>query len=169
MDKKSSRINALKLRKELNTNIASRNILEAIIKSNILADKTNIGIYYPLENEIDVLGLLDVYKDKNFYLPITKDEIAFVLYKKGDALVDGLFKTKEPKGTTINKKDIDAFIIPCVAISKDNRRLGYGKGYYDKYLSNYNGIKIGVCYKELTNLDIETEMHDIKLDYIFMG
>lgn len=169
MDKKEIRKNVLKDRKNKNNIISSNKVINEIISSNILDKYNNIGIYYPIGNEINVMELLNIYKDKKFYLPITKDEISFASYKIGDELVDGPFNTKEPKGNIVKRDLIDCFIIPCVAISKDKRRLGYGKGYYDRYLANYNGLKIGICYKEHANLDVVLNDYDVCLDKIILG
>lgn len=167
MNKIEARKKALDIRKELDSNTISNKIVDEIIKSNILDSYNHIGIYYPIGNEINIIGLLDYYKDKNFYLPITRDEIHFIKYQTNDKLVKAKFNTYEPIGEIVNRSNIGCFIIPCVAISADNKRLGYGKGYYDRYLSNYDGLKIGVCYKELTNIDIIMDEHDIKLDKVF--
>ena len=117
---------------------------------------------------MSVLSLLSLYPDKKFYLPITNKEISFVLYKEGDTLYDGPFHTKEPKGIITPRCQIECFIIPCVAVSKDLKRLGYGKGYYDRYLEDYSGLKIGIVYED-SILDIDMDYHDLKLDIIFTG
>ena len=73
------------------------------------------------------------------------------------------------KRVIVSRDKIDCLVIPCVAISKDNRRVGYGKGYYDRYLAGYNGYKIGITYNECNNLDIDTDDFDVKLDEIIVG
>ena len=169
MNKIEARKKALDIRKELDSNTISNKIVEEIIKSNILDSYNHIGIYYPIGNEINIIGLLDYYKDKNFYLPITRDEIHFIKYQTNDKLVKAKFNTYEPIGEIVNRSNIECFIIPCVAISADNKRLGYGKGYYDRYLSNYKGITIGVAYdfQEVDKIDVKKT--DVKLNYIIKG
>ena len=168
MKKFEARAYALKNRLNKNKHILEEKLVNEIIKSNVLDKYKHIGIYYPIGDEMSVLKLLSYYTDKNFYLPITKDEISFVKYKHNDNLFDGPFKTKEPKGNIVSRNDIECFIIPCVAISLDNKRIGYGKGYYDRYLEGYKGLKIGVCYKD-SIMDIDTDIHDISLDIVFTG
>ena len=109
---------------------------------------------------------MNIYPNKSFYLPITRDEISFIKYNLNDKLMDGKFRTKEPIGDIVNRDDIECFIIPCVAISKDKKRLGYGKGYYDKFLKSYKGSKIGLTYKECICDKIDIEEHDIKVDKV---
>lgn len=169
MDKKEIRKEALALRKNKDSKKTSVILVNNIIESGLLENYNNIAIYYPIKEELNVLSLMDYYKNKNFYLPKTLDEIEFISYKKGDILIDGPFNTKEPLGNPVNRDMIDCFIIPCVGIGKNNKRLGYGKGYYDRYLSGYNGLKIGVCYLESGNIDYEFDNHDLILDYKFLG
>ncbi|MBQ3253291.1 MAG: 5-formyltetrahydrofolate cyclo-ligase [Acholeplasmatales bacterium] len=167
MNKKEARAYALETRKKLDNKSASKTVFDALYISNILNNFDHIGIYYPIGKEIDITCLKDKYPNKTFYLPITKEDLYFSLYDGN--LIKGPFNTKEPTGSYINRDKIECFIIPCVAISNTNQRLGYGKGYYDKYLDGYKGIKIGVCYKELSNLKIECNEYDIELDYVFVG
>ena len=69
----------------------------------------------------------------------------------------------------MNRDEIDVFIVPCVGITKDRQRIGYGKGYYDRYLKGYKGITIGVNYKELSNIDFKCDSWDLVLDYVIVG
>lgn len=168
MEKAQARIMALKGRKSLASHNKSIDLVNKIIESNILASFKHIGIYYPIGGELDIRGLASYYSDKSFYLPITREEISFKPYS--DRLTKGVFNTYEPVDGDIIARDlIDCFIIPCVCISKGNRRVGYGKGYYDRYLEGYKGMKLGICYKEYGSMDINTDSFDLILDYKFLG
>ena len=169
MIKKEARKIALANRKLYNVDLISNKIVEDLYISKVLDKYDNIGIYYPIGKEINIMGIMNKYPNKNFYLPITKEEIAFVKYNSFDILYDGLFNTKEPKGEIINRDLIDCFIIPCVAISKDGKRLGYGKGYYDRYLLGYKGYKIGICYIDESNLDINMDEFDVIINKKIVG
>ena len=169
MNKSEARIYSLDLRKKEDSNISSKNVIKQIVDSNILSNFSNIGIYYPLGNEISIIDLLDIYPNKKFYLPITRDRLYFIEYNKNDSLVNAKFHTKEPKGKIVKRDEIDCFIIPCVGISYEMKRIGYGKGYYDKYLSNYKGYKIGITYNSSFNLDVLLDDYDLKLDLVFKG
>ena len=166
MTKNEARKFALNKRKTLNTIEISKEKISNIVKSNILEEYKRIGIYYPLSYEINLLELLKIYNEKEFYLPSTKDKLYFIKYETNFPLIDGPFKTKEPIGNPVDINYLDCIIIPCVAISKENKRLGYGKGYYDKTLSQFNGFKIGVCYEELLQLDVDMDEFDVILDFI---
>ena len=167
MIKEKARLYALEIRKNENKIIASNNVIEALIKSNILNEYKKIGIYYPMGKEIDIMPLVDFYKDKEFYLPKTNENLSFIKYDGN--LIKGPFNTKEPIGLPIERDLIECFLIPCVAITSDMKRIGYGKGYYDKYLNGYKGLKIGICYKNASNLEVQMDDFDLELDKIFLG
>lgn len=166
MDKNELRKIALENRKTQNTNLVSKEVVKYIINNRIINDYNNIGIYYPLKHEIDIKVLKEIYPDKQFYIPrIKNDLIEFA--KFDEELTKGPFNTREPVGNMIDISLLDCIIIPCVAIS-NGRRIGYGKGYYDKSLKNYNGYKIGICYRNcIFNYDLCE--YDLKLDSIISG
>jgi 5-formyltetrahydrofolate cyclo-ligase len=64
-----------------------------------------------------------------------------------DDLETGSFNILEPKSycKEINKNQIDLAIIPCVTCDVDNNRLGYGKGYYDRFLVDFHMPKVCLC------------------------
>ena len=167
MNKEETRKYALSIRNKLANESINNKIVNGL--EEVIKKYNTIGIYYPIGSEINILNIIKKYPNKNFYLPITRNEISFIEYKLGDTLVDAKFKTKEPVGDIIPRDMIECFIIPCVAISKTRQRLGYGKGYYDRYLKDYKGFKIGVIYKELNNLDFKSDSYDVYLDLVIEG
>ena len=70
----------------------------------------------------------------------------------------------------VNKK-LNSFknticILPGICFDKKGNRIGYGKGYYDKYLKDKNIYKIGLCYKECIVNNIKSDRFDIKVNKI---
>ena len=168
-------LNKKDLRKELlikrdTLRDVSLSIVKDIVESNIL-DKFNIiGIYYPLKGEINLLSLLDKYKDKVFCFPKTSDEITFYAENDLSNFSEAKFHVMEPNSKAFVERDrIECFLIPCVGITKDRQRIGYGKGYYDRYLEGYEGLKIGIIYKELNNIDFKCDSDDLTLALIIEG
>ena len=76
----------------------------------------------------------------------------------------GKYGILEPNKDTpvIFPSEIDLCIIPCVCTDKDGFRIGYGGGYYDRYLPLTNCTSILLCYKDLIYANIPKENHDIK-------
>lgn len=167
MEKNTIRKIILKRRKEYNSQISSALVLKEIIDNKLIDSYTKIGIYFPIRNEIDITKLKEVYKDKMFYLPKTKENLEFALYDSN--LIDGPFNTKEPTTNSILRDEIECFLIPCVGITSNNIRIGYGKGYYDRYLDGYKGKKIGICYKDDSDLECEADTFDLQVDMKVLG
>jgi len=126
----------------------------------------NIMLFYPLKDEVNLLALLED-KTKNFYLPkIDGKNLLCCPYKKGDELCSSCFKTLEPKTEPCDKNSIDLVIVPALCCDKNNYRLGYGGGFYDRFLKDYKG-KTAVCLpKELIVETVYPEAHDVKIDLI---
>lgn len=60
----------------------------------------------------------------------------------------------------------DAILIPGLGYTRGRERLGRGRGCFDRFLSGYSGIKIGVFFSDLEVADVFSQSHDQKLDYI---
>lgn len=166
MIKEEARKYAFALRKKLDVEEATTSTLLKIKKNKWLENVGKVAIYYPIQNEINILELLKAYPQVEFYLPKTDRPLQFIPYHLNDLLVEGPYQIMEPVGIPVSLASLDVIFIPCVAISKDKKRLGYGKGYYDQTLQDYKGLKIGVCYETLTGLDIEMNEYDLVLDEI---
>ena len=144
------------LRKEIKAkrkliNIDCQMLVENLMKTQEYKRAKNIMIFYPLKYEVNLLSLLKD-KTKKFYLPkIDGENLLCCPYGEGDELCVSCFKTFEPV---------------TEACDKNNYRLGYGGGFYDRFLKNFRG-KTAVCLPE--ELIVETvypEAHDISVDLV---
>ena len=66
----------------------------------------------------------------------------------------------------VNTDDIDVIVIPGIAFDMHRNRLGFGKGYYDKFLKNTDAKKIALCYDFQIVDDLPVDDHDIPMDLI---
>lgn len=165
MNKQELREKIKEKRKNLNIEQISSQVIKNIRKLPQYLNAKNIAIFYPLKNEINLLPLLD--DSKNFYLPKIKDQnLELCPYKKGDELILSCFKTKEPKSNSVEKNKIDLIFVPAMCADKNNYRLGYGKGFYDRLLKNYTGIKIVPLASEFLFENIPHDSNDVKVDLI---
>ena len=166
MDKQQLRIWAKKERKKLDIKALSYEIVKKLQDTEVYKQAKNIMLFYPLKEEISLLSLLED-KTKNFYLPkIEGDNLLCCPYDLGDTLCESCFKTKEPLSNPISKDLIDLVIIPALAVDRNNYRLGYGGGFYDRFLANIDVLKI-VCIPKILLVDtVFPELHDIKIDKI---
>jgi 5-formyltetrahydrofolate cyclo-ligase len=131
----------------------------------------NIAIYYPIKNEVNILLILNyLWKNKKkILLPVSlkNGEIEFKLWEKDTQLVKDAYKIPVPDSATFFPKElIDILIVPCVACDKNNNRLGYGKGFYDRLLQRINPISIGICYNFQLLEQLPTDKNDKKLSKI---
>lgn len=127
---------------------------------------TNILLYYPLPHEIDISALLED-EEKQFYLPKIKDEnLVCCPYKSGDELCLSCFKTSEPLSLPVKKTEIELAIIPALCADKNNYRLGYGGGFYDRFLKDFEGIKITCLPQNLIVETVFSEEFDVPLDFV---
>lgn len=165
-NKNDLRISAKNIRKSLDIDNISKIIVSKISNSEIFKKSLHIMIFYPLENEINLLPLLE-YSDKNFYLPrINLNDLECCPYKINDQLKESKFKTKEPITNTINPKLLDLIFVPALMVDSYNYRLGYGKGYYDRFLEKTNAKTIVPIAKELVIEELPIDKHDKTIDIV---
>lgn len=82
-------------------------------------------------------------------------------------VVSGASMSFHSEKTKVEKSEIKAFVVPGLAFDHYGNRLGYGGGFYDRFLQNTKALKMGACYSEqVSELKLKTEVHDIKMDII---
>ncbi len=145
-------------------------IIKKKIKNNII----NLSIYYPSNFEVDVLQIFKILKNKKIktLLPAieTKKKIEFFEWNFLDLLSVNSFGMLEP---VLKKKSIipDIMLIPLIAYDSMKYRLGYGKGFYDRFLNKFlkkkkNIITIGIAFSFQKYNKLPISRYDVKLDYI---
>ena len=173
MNKSEIRNKIIKIRK----NKFDKNLqinLEKFI-SFLKNDKLNlksIGGYYPSNYEIDDLAILDFLEKKNFKvsLPIIKkdNQMNFYRWSRNDPLKINKFGIPEPLSSKVFYPDI--LLVPLVAYDSSLNRLGYGGGYYDRYIEKIEKIKkvikIGLAFSFQKISSIPTNQYDKRLDFI---
>ena len=143
-----------------------------IIKNN---KKKNISIYYPSNYEVDTINLLKILSlKKNLITSLPKllpdGKMKFIAWNFLEPLKVNKYGFLEPLDSPKSIKP-DIMVVPLLAFDKFHNRLGYGKGYYDKFLSRYLKKKrpiltIGLAFSFQKYKKIPTTKTDMKLDYI---
>lgn len=150
----------------------SKQVCENILKLSELKDITAVGIYLSLRNEVMVEKLFEPLhaQGKLICTPIVSGtkNLDFVRLDSLSDLKKGPGGVREPKvKECILETQIEALVIPGIAFDPRGYRVGWGRGYYDTFLSkNPNLIKIGAAYDFQIIDRIEAEDHDIKMDYV---
>jgi len=165
----------LKIRKKINKEniqIDFNQIVKILKKEKI--NKKIIGGYYPVNYEVDDLGLLKKLEKNKFYisLPVIKKNFQMNFYKWSfsDPLKINKYGIPEPEPVLKNIVYPDIFLIPLVAFDKDLNRLGYGGGYYDRLITKLSKkkkiMKIGLALSVQRIDEVPINKYDQKLDYI---
>ncbi len=128
-------------------------------------------MYSPIRDEINVDAIAEAaFRDgkKVAYprcVPGT-NKMNFYFVKSLNELQKGSYGIPEPPETNekYNKKDAGSAVclVPAVVYDKSGYRLGYGKGYYDRYLGNFSGSVIGIIYKELITDSLPKGKFDVR-------
>lgn len=148
-------------KKELSTIIVNK-----IINLDIYKESRVVALYNSLKDEVETRDLIIKSQDKTLLLPkIINDKIEFIKINNNTKYKKSSFGVMEPIGTIYNGP-IDIIIVPGVAFDRNLNRLGFGKGYYDKYLSHKDIYKIGICFNEQLLDTLPTDSFDIKMDLI---
>jgi 5-formyltetrahydrofolate cyclo-ligase len=132
----------------------------------------NIGGYYPSNYEIDDLAILYLLEKKNFKvsLPIIEkdNQMNFYNWSRNDPLKINKFGIPEPVSSKILYPDI--LLVPLVAFDSSFNRLGYGGGYYDRYIEKIEKIKkvtkIGLAFSFQKISSMPINQYDKQLDFI---
>lgn len=168
--KNNIRKSLLELRRSLSEDEVknkSKIIVEKIRKTDSYKASKVVGLYCPIKNEVDLLELFN--DSKTICLPrVCGNDMEFYIVNSLNDLHLGAFNVLEPNFDLkkVDKNDMDIIYVPCVGMSKDLYRIGYGKGFYDRYLNDYKGLKIAVCYRNQIVEDVYNEPHDVRLDDI---
>lgn len=135
-------------------------------------DSQCVMLFYPLPGEVDVTPLLDAYYTKKvLLLPVVMGmDIVLKQYNGRHNLVRGSFGIYEPNGEIW--RDVmqpELIIVPGLAFDRQGHRLGRGKGFYDRFLSQQIGYKIGVCFHYQIFPAIPVEVHDVAVDEVIFA
>lgn len=129
-----------------------------------------VALFSPLPDEPQIWPLVeDLAKSMLVALPRVEGDV-MRFYCAGE-MKQGAFGIMEPQGAIcIEPGGIDAIVVPGVAFTLSGKRMGRGKGFYDKYMSHpaFRALKIGVCYPPQIVDDLPCEKHDVVMDYVLI-
>ncbi len=151
--------------------VKSQNLVETLVGLDVVQNADILLLYSAIGSEVNVTNIMSHLPDKQFAFPrVCKDEMDFYLINSLTDFSPGAFGVLEPNSycEKIATEDADVVcIVPGVAFDKKGARMGYGKGYYDKYFSLHPGIyKIGVAFEEQVLETLAVEEHDIRMDLL---
>lgn len=149
--------------------IASGNIQKKIKKIFAFKNARKIGAYYPTGSEIFTQDIIQelLSQGKEVFLPkVVGEEMEFRKITSFSSLEQGSFDIMEPKDDCPADNDLDVILVPTVGISPIGVRLGYGHGYYDKFLAENKITTISLTLEKQIIRNIPKSEHDVLIDWI---
>lgn len=127
----------------------------------------SVGLYFPINSEVNLGSLLHELHEDGIIcsLPKISSEMKFLKWTPETKMQKSDFMFKEPFESEEITPEIVA--VPLLTCDNSGNRLGYGKGFYDKYLAKHRVISVGICYaRTLYKKTLPKESHDIPLDIV---
>jgi 5-formyltetrahydrofolate cyclo-ligase len=152
-------------------------ITEKLLSLDFIKNAKNIMLYLDFNNEVQTDEMINKLMSlkKNVYAPITLKEdrklIPSQIIDLQSSIKIGAYGIREPKEDCcpkIDVQDIDVVIVPAVAYDKDCYRLGYGGGFYDRFLNELrdDAVTVGIAFDLQIFDSVPKEDHDAQLNYI---
>ena len=176
MDKKEIRKSLKEKRKNISKEkkiILDKAISARIIDSDYFKNAQQILVFSSTDDEFDTKLIIESCRNENkkVFYPLCTDSNGNMKFFQVNSFKDlalGMYGIYEPKPYCIEYKpqENDVIIVPCLSVDKNGYRIGYGKGYYDRFLKDFNGVSICPCYEELVANTLPTDKYDIKVKII---
>jgi 5-formyltetrahydrofolate cyclo-ligase len=154
----------------------SRQIIKALMDSNLYKESNNIMVFISFKNEIDTHEFIKkaIEDGKNIFVPITIPDgkkLKPSQLKSFDELEPGFYNILTPKKEFIrfiDPKDLDLIVVPGLGFDKSGYRVGFGGGYYDRFLSGLkNAKKVSIAFDFQILDEVPKESFDIPVDCIY--
>ncbi len=161
--------------KDIRKNIRSKrekdsSIFAKVITNEKVCEADTILLYYSKDEEVDTTHLIEYFLsiNKKVALPKTnQDTIVFYYIISLNDKKLGKYNIFEPIS---NKQVVDfsnsVCIVPGICFDMDNYRVGYGGGYYDRFLRTYSGYSIGITYRDCLIDKIVVDNYDEFVDFL---
>lgn len=175
MDKGAIRAFMLKRRKNLLPEQAarmSRLAQQRLLTTEQFAAARSLALYSPIHNEVDTsdIFLIAGRQGKQVYYPrVAGACLHFVPISSAGQLMPGTFGVLEPAADLKNSQQVpDLILVPGVAFDRCGHRLGYGRGFYDRYLARCSGkaVRVGFSYSFQLCDALPAAAHDQSLDVL---
>ncbi len=151
-----------------------RKILERVLSLSAYKQNSVILTYVSKSIEVDTIGIIRQALSDNKRVAVPKcidgtREMEFYFIKSVDDLETGSFGVLEPRVNLCEKLtdlSLGLCIVPGMSFDTKGFRLGYGKGYYDRFLSRFSGKTVGLCYSCCIKWNLPKGKFDRSVDVI---
>lgn len=177
MDKNELRRRMRRLNRDLppaERQAASERIAAAVERLPAFGRARTVALFSSLDDEPDTGGMLRRWSaSKRLAVPRVEGETMRLFVYDPATMRPGAFGIWEPGPGAVpcDPAAIDLMLVPGVAFSLDGRRLGRGRGYYDRYLAQagVRALKVGVCFAHQLTEEVPAEPHDVRMDGVIAG
>jgi 5-formyltetrahydrofolate cyclo-ligase len=147
----------------------SYQIAQNLFSSSTWKESNTIGITISKMPEVDTYQIIRKGWEQNKRIVIPKcypidKSMKFrklTAFNQLESVYYGLFEPIENETSEVPKEDIELLIIPGLAFTRNGYRLGFGGGYYDRYLMGFTGKKLSLAFNSQLVQTLPTESHDI--------
>jgi 5-formyltetrahydrofolate cyclo-ligase len=160
------------LLKRKNINLNREELYEKLFGLPEFVSAATVLCYVSKQYEIDTIPVIKTAFSSGKLVAVPKvcqKEIRFYFIDDLSTLQIGSFGVLEPSAASqtniCSSFKNSVCIVPALACNKDGFRLGYGGGYYDRFLARYDGTSIALCG---FTADFQQEKHDVKTDYVIV-
>lgn len=156
-----------------NREYLSNMIAEGFLSSQLYREAEALLLYYSVGSEASTERIIStaLCENKKVALPVCIDTDGIMEFYFINDLSDteaGMYGIKAPKSTcekyTEHKNSL--CLVPALAFDTRGYRLGYGKGYYDRFLDKFDGVSVGICFEAMLEDILPTDKFDKRTDYL---
>ena len=152
---------------------SDKKLIDSLLSLPQFKNAKTILTFFPVGSEPSILAIAEesLALGKQVAFPLCHPEGPYMTFHSVDslaALTLGNYGIPEPAETLPTVSDFtDALcVVPALAFDRSGFRLGYGKGYYDRFLCSFGGISVGLVYDELLFEELPRDKYDEKVDII---
>ncbi len=146
----------------------SEALADAVLADEHFRAASTVALFCSLPDEPDTAPLIHkALETKHVALPVVDGpNMYFRMAEPGAGFRKGAYGIDEPLGDICNAGDIDFILVPGVAFDAEGRRIGRGKGYYDRFLAGCAAFRAGICFSYQMLRQVPCEEHDIRMDTV---
>ena len=156
---------------------AAENLCRQFTQHKIWHQIKHLGIYYPMVEELDTRRVIDAAwkAGKAVYLPtvdVEKNTMHFYPYQPNDDLVASSWGTLQPQRQARHADNkLDGLIVPALCVDRHGFRIGYGYGYYDRFLNTHKKhlVSVAVAFSCGHVSNIPREAWDQPCDFVILA
>jgi 5-formyltetrahydrofolate cyclo-ligase len=148
-------------------------IVDRLLSLDELRRAGRVGWYLATDGEVDPIGAVDALRARGtqLWLPVVGAErsMRFAPWHRDAAMRPNRYGSVAPAGADPRAEgadELDAVVVPCVAVDESGHRVGFGAGYYDRALAGTGAVRIGVAFELQVVAQLTPAPWDVPLDVV---